>query len=268
MSILDRIIGRKRERIEAARRAVPLAELLARIGDAEPPRPFMDAVTRRGPGAMRTGPLRLIAECKRASPSSGIIRADFDPAALARIYETRASAISVLTEEDFFQGSLAFIAIVKGASSLPVLRKDFIVDEYQVYESRAHGADALLLIDAALDGAQPEEYLHLARELGMGVLYEVHDRRELDRALGIGAPIIGINNRNLQTLAVDIETTFALARDVPPMVTLVSESGISHRSDAVRLEEAGVDAMLVGTAFMEARDIAAAVDALIGRADG
>ena len=261
MGIIDRIIERKRERLDAARSAEPLASVRRRAEASGTPLDFARALSRGGGQG-----IRLIAELKKASPSKGLIREDFDPAALAGIYDSRAQAISVLTEEDFFQGSLSYIGEARSASSLPLLRKDFIFDPYQAYEARAGGADALLLIAMALDDSLAADLMSLSRELGLGVLFEVHDMRETERALRLGAPVIGINNRDLGTLEISLETTFRLRAAIPAGHTVVSESGISTRQDVLRLEEAGVDAMLVGTTFMKAGDVGAKVDELIGKA--
>ena len=261
MSILAEIVKKRRERLAARRAEMPMAELRALIASAEGPRDFSSAIRRPGPET----PIRLIAEVKKASPSQGLIRPDFDPAMIARVYDERADAISVLTEQDHFMGDLSFIKIVKSNSRLPALRKDFIVDEYQIYEARAFGADAILLIDAILEHSQADEYRRMAAELGMSVLYEVHDMRELERALRLDMPIIGVNNRNLKTMRIDLETTFALRAEVPRDKIMVSESGISTYAEVERLEAAGVDAMLIGTSLMAAPDIAGAIDALRGR---
>lgn len=259
MSILDAITEKKRERLYHVKGRVPLREVKARIPDSERPRDFKGAI-RRG-----NGRIRLIAEIKQASPSKGAIRRNFDPLEIARIYEEkRTDAISVLTEEDFFSGDLEFIPVVKGAVTKPVLRKDFIFDEYQIYESRAYGADAILLISSLLDRVRAGEYLHLCGELGLSVLFEVHDPAELEKALRLDADIIGINNRDLKTLTVDLETTFVLRKEIPRDRTVVSESGISKREDVVRLKEAGVDAVLIGTSFMESQDIGRKIDELMG----
>jgi indole-3-glycerol phosphate synthase len=259
MSVLDEILGKKKERLLHARSNTPLRELRERLRDVEGPRDFGRAV-RRGDGAA----INLIAEVKRASPSRGLIRADFNPSDIARAYDQRAQAISVITEEDFFGGSLNYISEVKAVTGRPVLRKDFLFDEYQIYEARAAGADAVLLIEAALERAQAGEYLHLASELGMAVLFEVHDLRGLEKALRVGAGIIGINNRDLRTLDIDLETTFELKKETPSDRTVVSESGISRREDVRRLEAGGVDAVLIGTSFMEAGDIGAKIEELFG----
>jgi indole-3-glycerol phosphate synthase len=247
--MIEKIIEKKRERLADAKSSVSMKELRRRLEDADPPRDFKGAIRRDGGG------IKLIAELKKASPSKGLIREDFDPVDIARIYDGHADAISVLTEEDFFQGDLTYINDVKGVSERPVLRKDFIFDEYQIYESRAAGADAILLIETVLETAQAGEYLHMARELGMAVLFEVHDMRELERSLGVEADIIGINNRDLKTLKIDMEAMFELIREMPEGKTVVSESGIETREDVTRIDAAGVDAVLVGTAIMKARDI-------------
>lgn len=259
MGILDEIVGKKRERLAAAKSKAPLRELRAKIGGMEGPRDFRAAVK-----ASPRGGIRLIAEVKRASPSAGILREDFDPRAIALLYRERADAISVLTEEDFFRGKLEHVLAVREASGKPVLRKDFIFDEYQLYEARAAGADAVLFIEGLLDSTRADECLHLAAELGMAVLFEVHDARGLERAMKTRADIIGINNRDLTTMEVALDTTFALRKDIPPGFTVVSESGINTRQDVLRLQEAGVDAVLIGTAFMRASDIGAKLDEILG----
>lgn len=259
MSVLRKIIEKKKERVSYAKTVTPLASLKSVIRNMPTPANFADAIKRA-----RT-PIRLIAEVKKASPSKGLIRADFNHTAIASVYETKnIDAISVLTEEDFFQGKLEFLEDVKKIVSCPVLRKDFIFDEYQILESRAKSADAILLIAAILGLKQAEEYLHLAQELGLSVLFEVHDFSELETALKVHAPVIGINNRNLKTLAIDINTSFELKKEIPGDRIVVSESGIKTRDDVLRLEEAGIDAMLIGTSFMESQDIAEKIDALRG----
>ncbi|MCL4474992.1 MAG: indole-3-glycerol phosphate synthase TrpC [Nitrospirae bacterium] len=259
MSILDRITEKKRERLDQVKGKVPLSDLRARIAEAEKPRDFGGAVRRE------KGRIRLIAEIKQASPSRGAIRTDFDLAGIARIYEEKpVDAISVLTEEDFFCGDLKYIPAVKGFVTKPLLRKDFIFDEYQIHESRAWGADAILLIASLLDRDQAEEYLALCRELGLAVLFEVHSFDELEKALRVNADIIGINNRDLKTLTVDLNTTFLLRREIPPDRIVVSESGIKTRGDMLRLHSAGVDAVLVGTSLMEAEIMGKRVDELVG----
>ena len=225
----------------------------------EKPRDFRAAIKR---GDRH---IRLIAEVKKASPSKGVIRKDFDPVGIARIYEDKAvDAISVLTEEDFFSGDLGYIPQIRKAVTRPVLRKDFIFEEYQIYESRASGADAVLLIAAMLDTAQAGDYLELARELGLSVLFEVHSFEELEKALSLKADIIGINNRDLKTLSMDLNATFLLKKEIPSDRVVVSESGIKTRDDVTRLDERGVDAMLIGTTLMESRDIGKKIDELRG----
>ncbi len=257
MAILDEILRKRKERLASEKGRIPLAEIKSRMADAEAPRDFPGAIRRKNG-------INLIAEVKKASPSLGLIRAPFDPAGIAAIYGERAAAVSVLTEEDFFQGSLSYLGIVKKASGRPVLRKDFIFDQYQIYEARAAGADAILLIAKILGIHQAEEYLAMAAELGLGVLFEAHDYQDLEAALRIDAPIIGINNRNLDTLKVDLQTTFTLRSDIPGGKPVVSESGINSRADVQRLEDAGVDAILVGTALMRSPDILKKIDELMG----
>lgn len=259
MSIVDEIIEKKRERLAEAMERTPLNELRQRAQQAQEPRDFMAAITREeGQG------LRLIAELKKASPSKGLIRANFEPEEIAQIFATRAEAISVLTEEDYFEGSLDFIGRTKAVSPLPALRKDFIFDDYQVYEARAAGADAILLIAMALADSQASELMALADELSMDVLFEVHEFDELERALELEALIIGINNRDLRSMETDLSHTLEIMREVPSGIIMVSESGIATHDDVLKLEDAGVDAMLVGTALMREHDIAGAIDRLRG----
>lgn len=256
MSILDGIIEKKKERLRHVKSKTSLSEIKAMISGLDSTRDFKKAIKREKN-------IRLIAEIKKASPSKGIIRADFDLERIASVYEEKAvDAISVITEEDFFLGSTDYIKIVKDRVTRPVLRKDFIFDDYQIYESRAFGADAILLIGAILDRVQAEEYLHMARELGLAVLFEVHDYHDLEKALRIDADIIGINNRDLKTLMVDINTTFLLKKEIPSDRLTVSESGIKSREDVLRLDLAGIDAMLVGTTLMESEDIGKKIEEL------
>ncbi|MGC8862447.1 MAG: indole-3-glycerol phosphate synthase TrpC [Armatimonadota bacterium] len=243
--ILDQILDAKRVEVELRKQKVPLRELKSRMGDAPPPLDFARRLARN-----ELGLPAVIAEVKRASPSKGVIREDMDPVAIAASYEEAgAAAVSVLTDEQFFQGSLVYLRQIKQAVSLPVLRKDFIIDEYQVYESRASGADAILLIAAALDRDTLVELMNRATEIGLQYLVEVHDEAEMRTAIEVCAPIIGINNRNLRTFEVSLDTT---ARLVPmiPRAKKVSESGIFTRSDMIRLGELGVDAVLIGEALM------------------
>lgn len=260
MSILRQIVEKKRERLDSAKAKVSVRELKARLQGAPEPRDFMAAV-RRG-----SGNIRLIAEIKKASPSKGLLNRDFEPAKFAFIYEEKAvDAISVITEEDFFQGSLDYLPAVRGITTRPVLRKDFIFDEYQIYEARVNNGDAILLIASVLSRGQAGEYLHLSRELGMSVLFEVHDFKELDTALSLNAGIIGINNRDLKTMTTDIGVTLKLKKEIPEGRVVVSESGIGKRADVLQLENAGIDAMLVGTSLMLSVDIRAKIDELRGR---
>ncbi|MCC6346531.1 MAG: indole-3-glycerol phosphate synthase TrpC [Nitrospirales bacterium] len=262
MSILDTIAAQKAERLREAKRKTPLSELKGRLRECDAPRDFRGAVRRSNDDTT----LRLIAELKKASPSKGLIRKDFDPAAIASLYERKgADALSVLTEEDFFQGRLSFLGEVRRKTALPLLRKDFIFDEYQIYEARINGADALLLIAALLERNQAQEYLHVAAELGLRVLFEVHDEEELEKALRVDAEIIGINNRDLKTLHIDLSTTLRLRKEIPPGKIVVSESGIRTHSEVERLREAGVDALLVGTSLMQSEDIGGKIDELMGK---
>lgn len=259
MSILDKITEKKLARLNIAKSGTQLSVLKQRLSECEPTRDFKAAITR----GQRT--IRLIAEIKKASPSRGLIKENFAPGSIAEIYEEKSvDAVSVLTEEDFFQGDINYIAAVKSGTSRPVLRKDFIIDEYQIYEARAFGADAILLIASLLERQQAEEYLHLCRELGLSVLFEVHDHAELEKTLRVDAGIIGINNRNLKTMSVDLKTTFLLKKEISSDKVVVSESGIKTRDDVLSLEAAGIDAMLIGTSLMEAKDLGQKIDELRG----
>ena len=265
-NILHRILETKRKEVETRRRELDIEELKQRAADAPRSRNFFRALTKRP-----TRLLNLIAEIKKASPSAGVIREDFDPVAIARRYEAAGvDAISVLTDEHYFQGSLEYLTAVRQAVNLPVLRKDFIIDPYQIYEARAAGADAILLIAAAMAPGTLMDMMILAAELRMTSLVEVHDAGELlqIRSL-IGFPhesysLLGINNRDLTTFEVDVNTTIRLAGLVGADTPLVSESGIKTRRDVDRLADAGVRAVLVGETFMRCDDIAAGVDDLLG----
>jgi indole-3-glycerol phosphate synthase len=259
--VLDRIVEARRA--EVAHRKKSLPETVLRIGvqKAEPVRDFSGALCR-------PGKLNVIAELKKASPSAGVLRADFDPAALARGYEAAgAAALSVLTEEEFFHGSLAHLRDARKAVALPVLRKDFIVEPWQVWEARATNADTFLLIVAALSAAALAELLALGRELGMEPLVEVHTRQELDAALAAGARIIGVNNRDLHTLEVRVDTSFELIGAIPDECTAVSESGLRSADDLKRLRAAGFDAFLIGEHFMREADPGAALGRLLALAE-
>jgi indole-3-glycerol phosphate synthase len=256
--ILDDIIANKKEELAEAKRRSPLADVKARAADAGPTRGFGKALSGNEIG--------LIAEVKKASPSKGVIRGDFDPVQIARTYEgSGASCISVLTERKFFQGQLDYLGAIREASGLPLLRKDFIIDEYQIHEARAAGADAILLISACLERSRIGEYLAIAAGLGLDALVEAHTYRELDRALLAGAKLVGINNRDLSTFSVSLQTTLDLLQDIPDDSTVVSESGIRTRDDVVKLREAGVDAVLVGESLMRERDIGKKVKQLLGK---
>ena len=253
--ILDAILEHKRRELERHRRATPFAELEAQAKQAPAPLNLS--------GALLGDRVRLIAEVKKASPSKGLLAADFDPAALAACYaENGAAAVSVLTESDHFQGSLEHLRLVKQAVwsyGLPVLRKDFVYDPYQLYEARANGADAVLLIVAMLDPAQLEELLEAARGLWLQALVEVHSQQEMETALEAGAEVIGVNHRDLKTFEVDISLSAMLKPLVPRGKILVAESGISSPDDVQRLKGVGVNAVLVGEALVTAQDTAAKV---------
>jgi indole-3-glycerol phosphate synthase len=245
--ILDTILARKREEIAARSALVPLDDLIARVGDASPVRGFADALRR----AIAAGEPGVIAEVKKASPSKGVIRADFNPAEIAVSYEFGgASCLSVLTDVDFFQGADAYLQQAREACTLPVLRKDFTIDPYQVYEARVLGADCILLIVAALDDDQLVSLADLAMRLGMDVLVEVHDIDELERALQVPAPLLGINNRNLRTFEVSLNNTLDMRHAVPRDRILVTESGIVTADDVATMRGQGVHAFLVGETFM------------------
>lgn len=258
--ILDEIVAHKREELLETKRRTPLAELKGRVSDAGPTRGFRLALAS-GQG------IKLIAEVKKASPSKGVIREDFDPVRIAGTYEEfGASCISVLTEKKYFQGSLEYLGIIREMVSLPLLRKDFIIDEYQIHEARAAGADAILLIAACLEQGQMEDYLGIAERLGLDVLVESHTYPELDRSLRAGVKLVGINNRDLSTFVVSLQTTLDLLKDIPDDRIVVSESGIKTRDDVVKLGNAGVDAILVGESLMREKDIGRKVKELLGTA--
>ncbi|GKS85411.1 indole-3-glycerol phosphate synthase TrpC [Acidovorax sp. SUPP1855] len=251
--ILNKIIAVKREEIAAAQKKAPLAAIRA---DAE-----SRVLTRDFEGALRAkiakGQAAVIAEVKKASPSKGVLRADFIPADIAQSYaegdgKVSAACLSVLTDRQFFQGQPDYLKQARASCQLPVLRKDFMVDAYQIYESRAMGADAILLIVACLDDAQMADFEAIARSLDMAVLVEMHDGAELDRALRLKTPLVGINNRNLRTFEVSLSTTLALQKNVPADRLLVTESGILSPADVRQMRDAGVNAFLVGEAFMRA----------------
>ncbi|MDX1374845.1 MAG: indole-3-glycerol phosphate synthase TrpC [Burkholderiales bacterium] len=260
--ILQRILATKREEVAAARRAVPVAQLEAQAREAGAARDFVGAIRAK----LDAGRPAVIAEIKRASPSKGLLRADFEPAAIARAYETAGAAcLSVLTDAPYFQGAPEHLAAARGASALPALRKDFIVDPYQVLESRALGADCILLIAAALETPAMLELEAAALALDMAVLVEMHDAGELERALALKTPLIGVNNRNLRSFETRLETTLNLLPRIPAERIVVTESGIAAPTDVNRMRAAGVGAFLVGEALMRAPDPGQALSALFER---
>ncbi len=263
--ILNQIVAVKRGEVAAAHKRLPFAAMRA---DAE-----SRVLTRDFVAALRAKIARnqaaVIAEIKKASPSKGVLRADFEPADIAQSYAegdgaTSAACLSVLTDRQFFQGQVDYLKQARASCPLPVLRKDFMVDAYQIYESRAMGADAVLLIAACLDNAQMQDFEAIAQDLDMAVLVEVHDRAELDRALRLKTPLVGINNRNLRTFEVALQTTLDMVQHVPPERLLVTESGILAPADVQTLRAAGVHAFLVGEAFMRAEDPGMALAELFG----
>jgi indole-3-glycerol phosphate synthase len=259
VTILDEILAHKRVEVAQAQRRTPPAELARRAAAMPPARGFRRALLAGGPGP------RVIAELKRRSPSKGEIRRDFDPVAIARAYQAAgAAALSVLTDERFFGGSLAVLEAVRAATELPLLRKDFVIDPYQIDEARAAGADAVLLIVAALSAPELERLRAHAAGLGLDVLVEVHDEAELDLAKGAGADLIGINNRDLKTFVTDLGVTERLARRVPQGTLVVAESGIFGPEDVARLQRAGASAFLVGESLMREPDPGIALRRLLG----
>jgi indole-3-glycerol phosphate synthase len=259
--ILQRIVAVKREEIAAAKAKRSLASVRATAAQRSDLRDFESALRRR----VSTGDPAVIAEIKKASPSKGVLREHFVPAEIAATYARHGAAcLSVLTDERFFQGSAAFLQQARAACELPVLRKDFIVDEYQVVESRAMGADAVLLIVASLADSLMAELEACAHQLGMAVLVEVHDEAELERALALKTPLLGINNRNLRSFEVSLQTTLSLLPRVPASRLLITESGIVAAGDVQRMRAAGVNAFLVGEAFMRSDDPGRALAQLFG----
>lgn len=260
--ILKRIVIHKQEEVAAAKSAVSISELKARIADLEDvPRGF-ERHLREATASAWTA---IIAEVKKGSPSKGLIRDDFDPLEIAEIYaKNGATCLSVLTDEQFFMGHLRFLALIRETVSLPLLRKDFMCDPYQIYEARAAGADAILLIAAMLDLNQLREFNAVARELHMDVLLEVHDEQEMETALQTDCTLIGVNNRNLRTFVTDLGTTARLARLLPPERLLVAESGINSRNDVERLQADGAGAFLVGESLMREEDMGAKLRELLG----
>ena len=256
--VLEEIVAHKRAEVAAARRERPLELLRDLVAEAPPVRGFADAL-RSGPG------MRVIAEVKRASPSAGLIRQDFDPVAIAKAYaDNGAACISVLTDEKFFQGRLEYLTAVRAAVPVPVLRKDFILDRYQVLEARAAGADCILLIAECLTDCELRDLYFYASELGLDALIEIHDPENLERVLKLEPEILGVNNRNLKTFVTDLDHTLRLRPHVPESTVLVSESGIHTREHIVRLQQAGIRAVLIGETLMRAPDIGAKLRELLG----
>ena len=256
--ILDKIVQVKRREVALLQEAAPLEAIRDAALDAPPPRDFRSAVGGAG--------CAIIAEVKRSSPSRGRIRQDFDPLAIASLYEENgAAAISVLTDEEFFEGNKTYLSEIKKQVSIPLLRKDFIIDSHQLYETRIIGADAVLLITAILKNAELRRMIELAESLGLAPLVEVHSRGELERALAAGAEIIGINNRDLKTFSTALSTTLELSPHVPERRIVVSESGIGTRGDIERLMESGIHAFLVGEALMKAPDVGGRLRELLGK---
>ena len=260
MTILERILETKRGELEESKRARPREEVVFEAAQAPPARSLEAAVRQEG--------LRIVAEVKKASPSRGIIREDFDPLAIAGACAgAGAAALSVLTDSEYFQGSLEYLASIREAVDVPLLRKDFIIDTYQVFEARAAGADAILLILAALSDREAEPLASAAAELGMDVLWEVHDREEMRRLASFSPRVVGINNRDLKTFDVSLDTTRRLLPEVPGAAAVISESGFSRRDELEMMVGWGVDAFLVGEGLMRAEDPGAALSGLLGVRD-
>lgn len=257
-NILDEIVAWKHREIADAKRRMPLDELEVQAAEAPPVRDFRAALA--GPG-----PIRLIAEVKKASPSAGVLRADFDPILIARTYQAHGAAcLSVLTDAKFFQGHLTYLARIRASVAIPLLRKDFMIDEYQVVEARMAGADAVLLIAEILTTEELRFLRERAQSLGMAALVEFHDPENLGRVLDSGADLIGVNNRDLTRFVTDLDLTLRLRDQIPRDVVLVSESGIRSRRDVLQLEAAGVHAILVGETLMRSPDLGQAVEELLG----
>ncbi len=261
-TILDKIVATKRLEIERAKSARPEGAVRVAAEQATPPRDFFSVLAA-------PGPIKLIAEVKKASPSRGLIRTDFDPATIAKVYEQHgATCLSVLTDEEYFQGHLDYLRDVRANVTIPVLRKDFILDPYQLFEARAAGADAVLLIAECLDDCQLRSLFNQAMALGLTPLVELYEPENLQRVFDAGATLIGVNNRDLRTFEVDLDHTLRMRERVPDQCVLVAESGIRTHADVQKLHAAGVDAILVGESLMVQVDIGAAVDRLLGNVRG
>lgn len=259
--ILDEIVEYKKLELQSARDKTPFDYLVKAVSGMEPPRDFYGFVKS-------TDGLEIIAEVKKASPSKGVISENFDPVRIARDYEKAgASAISVLTDEKFFMGSLEYLSAVKSNVTVPVLRKDFTIDPYHIYEARYYGADIVLLIVSILEKKQLHEFIGITRQLGMSAIVEVHDEGELDTALEAGSRIVGINNRDLKTFEVDISTTERLSDLIPDDVVIISESGISGPENIIRLKKKGINVFLIGESFMKTDDPGAALRNLLDSVD-
>lgn len=260
--ILLKILQRKQQEISERSQRVPLEKVRQLAEEALPIRGFAEAMESR----LLQGQAAVIAEVKKASPSKGVLRENFDPAAIAESYQRGGAAcLSVLTDEDFFQGHQRYLELARDACDLPIIRKDFIIDPYQVFEARSMGADCILLIVSALDDDQLEDLSQLAIQLDMDVLVEAHDVAELERALVLNLPMVGINNRNLHTFETSLDTTLSLLNQIPDGTMVITESGIHTRADVARMREHGVNGFLIGEAFMRADDPGAALADLFGQ---
>lgn len=257
MDLIWQIVKTKREKLNYLKTKKTLKELKAQARDMPPPLDFSSSI-KKGESS-----IKLIAEIKKASPTKGILRGDFNIIRIAEIYEkSPVDAISVITEEEYFKGALSFLTQVRVLSRKPLLRKDFIIDEYQIYESRINKADAILLISAILEKSEAEEYYHLASELGLAVLFEIHDEDDLDKAIDINANIIGINNRNLKTFDINLSNSLRLKQYIPEGRIVIAESGIKCGADVKMLYEASFDGILVGSSIMEAQDMKSKIEEL------
>lgn len=261
MSVLNEICDKKRAHVEQRKAAIPFEEIKAKITRQSAPRGFVERIK-----TLARTDVALITEVKKASPSKGVIREDFNPVEIAESYESAGAAcISVLTDEPYFQGKDEYFKNIRTAVSLPLLRKDFMVDEYQIYESRALGADCILLIMAALDDSQASHLHKLSEDLGMDVLFEVHNEEELERVLVMNPKMVGVNNRNLKTLDVDVQTSFDLVGIMPPGIVKIAESGLADHATLKQLQDAGFSGFLVGESLMKQDNIGLATKKLMGK---